>query len=144
MKNQVLPAISVTSVPIVMWGSTWLLKLVDVPGAEKPIRTASDLDTLRPLETADTIYDVPLAFHEQGLDDLIVSQLRLESHAAQFDLSLFPDGEETGKCRIEFQAPWSDKAVDSQIAVSTSSRRCKGGSDQPQSPQRPRGEGEEA
>lgn len=38
-------------------------------------------------QDVDTIYDVPLAFHEQGLDDLIVSQLRLETHAAQVDLS---------------------------------------------------------
>ncbi|HKR12642.1 MAG TPA: CTP synthase [Pyrinomonadaceae bacterium] len=38
-------------------------------------------------QDVDTIYDVPLAFHEQGLDDLIVSQLRLESHAPQVDLS---------------------------------------------------------
>ena len=38
-------------------------------------------------QDVDTIYDVPLAFHEQGLDDLIVTQLRLESHAAQVDLS---------------------------------------------------------
>jgi len=37
-------------------------------------------------QDVDTIYDVPLAFHEQGLDELIVSQLRLES-AAQIDLS---------------------------------------------------------
>jgi CTP synthase len=38
-------------------------------------------------QDVDTIYDVPLAFHEQGLDDLIVTQLRLESHANQVDLS---------------------------------------------------------
>jgi len=38
-------------------------------------------------QDVDTIYDVPLAFHEQGLDDLIVSQLGLESQAAQADLS---------------------------------------------------------
>ncbi len=38
-------------------------------------------------QDVDTIYDVPLAFHEQGLDDLIVSQLQLGTHAAQFDLS---------------------------------------------------------
>jgi CTP synthase len=38
-------------------------------------------------QDVDTIYDVPLAFHEQGLDDLIVTQLRLESHAQQPDLS---------------------------------------------------------
>ena len=36
-------------------------------------------------QDVDTIYDVPLAFHEQGLDDLIVSQLKLG--AAQVDLS---------------------------------------------------------
>jgi len=38
-------------------------------------------------QDVDTIYEVPLAFHEQGLDDLIVSQLRLEGQAAQADLS---------------------------------------------------------
>src|ERR671919_1565614 len=42
-------------------------------------------------QDVDTIYEVPLAFHEQGLDDLIVSQLRLESHAAQVDLSEWRD-----------------------------------------------------
>ena len=31
----------------------------------------------------DTIYEVPLAFHEQGLDDLIVSALGLQDRAAQ-------------------------------------------------------------
>ena len=34
-----------------------------------------------------TIYEVPLAFHEQGLDDLIVSQLGLYSQAPQADLA---------------------------------------------------------
>jgi len=38
-------------------------------------------------QDVDTIYDVPLAFHEQGLDDLIVSQLGLEAKAPQVDLS---------------------------------------------------------
>jgi len=38
-------------------------------------------------QDVDTIYDVPLAFHEQGLDDLIVSQLGLELKAPQVDLS---------------------------------------------------------
>src|SRR5215510_14193912 len=38
-------------------------------------------------QDVDTIYDVPLAFHEQGLDDLIVSQLGLEAQAPQADLS---------------------------------------------------------
>ncbi len=38
-------------------------------------------------QDVDTIYDVPLAFHEQGLDSLIVSQLGLEALAPQVDLS---------------------------------------------------------
>jgi CTP synthase len=38
-------------------------------------------------QDVDTIYDVPLAFHEQGLDSLIVSQLGLESQAPQVDLA---------------------------------------------------------
>jgi CTP synthase len=38
-------------------------------------------------QDVDTIYDVPLAFHEQGLDDLIVSQLGLEAIAPQADLT---------------------------------------------------------
>jgi CTP synthase len=38
-------------------------------------------------QDVDTIYDVPLAFHEQGLDGLIVSQLGLEAQAPQADLS---------------------------------------------------------
>jgi CTP synthase len=38
-------------------------------------------------QDVDTIYEVPLAFHEQGLDDLIVTQLGLESQAAQTDLT---------------------------------------------------------
>jgi len=38
-------------------------------------------------QDVDTIYDVPLAFHEQGLDGLIISQLGLESQAAQTDLT---------------------------------------------------------
>jgi CTP synthase len=38
-------------------------------------------------QVVDTIYDVPLAFHEQGLDDLIVSQLGLEAIAPQADLT---------------------------------------------------------
>ena len=38
-------------------------------------------------QDVDTIYDVPLAFHEQGLDDLIVTQLQLATHAQQVDLS---------------------------------------------------------
>jgi CTP synthase len=38
-------------------------------------------------QDVDTIYDVPLAFHEQGLDELIVTQLGLGGHASQSDLS---------------------------------------------------------
>lgn len=38
-------------------------------------------------QDVDTIYDVPLAFHEQALDDLIVSQLQLDAQAPQADLS---------------------------------------------------------
>jgi CTP synthase len=38
-------------------------------------------------QDVDTIYDVPLAFHEQGLDDLIVSLLKLEQKAPQADLA---------------------------------------------------------
>jgi len=34
-----------------------------------------------------TIYEVPLAFHEQGLDSLIVSQLSLDAQAPQADLT---------------------------------------------------------
>lgn len=34
-----------------------------------------------------TIYEVPLAFHEQGLDELIVSGLRLEARAGHGDLA---------------------------------------------------------
>ena len=37
-------------------------------------------------QDVDTIYDVPLAFHEQGLDSLIVSLLGLEQQAPQVDL----------------------------------------------------------
>ncbi|HKY29552.1 MAG TPA: CTP synthase, partial [Pyrinomonadaceae bacterium] len=38
-------------------------------------------------QDVDTIYDVPLAFHEQGLDELIVTQLGLGGRASQTDLS---------------------------------------------------------
>ena len=38
-------------------------------------------------QDVDTIYDVPLAFHEQGLDDLIVSLLGLDIKAPQADLA---------------------------------------------------------
>jgi CTP synthase len=39
----------------------------------------------------DTIYDVPLAFHEQGLDELIVNQLGFGSRASQSELSEWRD-----------------------------------------------------
>ncbi|HBB89996.1 MAG TPA: CTP synthetase [Blastocatellia bacterium] len=42
-------------------------------------------------QDVDTIYDVPLAFHEQGLDELIVTQLGLGTRAAQTDLSEWRD-----------------------------------------------------
>ena len=42
-------------------------------------------------QDVDTIYEVPLAFHEQGLDDLIVSQLGLEAQAPQADLAQWRD-----------------------------------------------------
>ena len=38
-------------------------------------------------QDVDTIYEVPLAFHEQGLDDLIVRQLGLHGQAPQADLA---------------------------------------------------------
>ncbi len=42
-------------------------------------------------QDVDTIYEVPLAFHEQGLDELIVTQLGLGGRAAQSDLSEWRD-----------------------------------------------------
>ena len=42
-------------------------------------------------QDVDTIYEVPLAFHEQGLDELIVNQLELGARAAQTDLSEWRD-----------------------------------------------------
>jgi CTP synthase len=45
---------------------------------ESAVITAQDVDT---------IYEVPLAFHEQGLDDLIVSELCLQGRAAHTDLT---------------------------------------------------------
>jgi CTP synthase len=38
-------------------------------------------------EDVDTIYQVPLAFHEQGLDDLIIEKLNLQDRAPRADLS---------------------------------------------------------
>ena len=38
-------------------------------------------------QDVDTIYDVPLAFHEQGLDELIITQLGFGARAAQIDLA---------------------------------------------------------
>ncbi|MEP6718524.1 MAG: CTP synthase [bacterium] len=42
-------------------------------------------------QDVDTIYEVPLAFHEQGLDELIVNQLGLGARAAHTDLSEWRD-----------------------------------------------------
>ena len=42
-------------------------------------------------QDVDTIYDVPLAFHEQGLDELIVTQLGFGARAPQSDLSEWRD-----------------------------------------------------
>ncbi|HEV7798599.1 MAG TPA: CTP synthase [Pyrinomonadaceae bacterium] len=39
----------------------------------------------------DTIYEVPLAFHEQGLDELIVTQLGFGARASQSDLAQWRD-----------------------------------------------------
>ncbi|MFL6231418.1 MAG: CTP synthase [Pyrinomonadaceae bacterium] len=38
-------------------------------------------------EDVDTIYQVPLAFHEQGLDDLVIEKLQLQDRAPRADLS---------------------------------------------------------
>ena len=42
-------------------------------------------------QDVDTIYDVPLAFHEQGLDELIVTQLGFGDRASRSDLSEWRD-----------------------------------------------------
>src|SRR5205814_5748434 len=42
-------------------------------------------------QDVDTIYDVPLAFHEQGLDELIVTQLGFGTRASQSNLSEWRD-----------------------------------------------------
>jgi CTP synthase len=42
-------------------------------------------------QDVDTIYDVPLAFHEQGLDELIVTLLGFGSRASQSDLAQWRD-----------------------------------------------------
>ncbi len=42
-------------------------------------------------QDVDTIYDVPLAFHEQGLDELIVKQLGFGARASQSNLSEWRD-----------------------------------------------------
>ena len=42
-------------------------------------------------QDVDTIYEVPLAFHEQGLDELIVTQLGFGARAAQSDLAQWRD-----------------------------------------------------
>ncbi len=45
---------------------------------ERAVITAQDVDT---------IYDVPLAFHEQGLDDLVIERLGLNERASRADLA---------------------------------------------------------
>jgi len=42
-------------------------------------------------QDVDTIYEVPLAFHEQGLDELIVTQLGFGSRASQSELAQWRD-----------------------------------------------------
>ncbi|MBA3440410.1 MAG: CTP synthase [Pyrinomonadaceae bacterium] len=42
-------------------------------------------------QDVETIYEVPLAFHEQGLDELIVSGLQLEARAGHSDLARWRD-----------------------------------------------------
>jgi len=42
-------------------------------------------------QDVDTIYEVPLAFHEQGLDELIVNQLGFGARASQTDLAQWRD-----------------------------------------------------
>jgi CTP synthase len=42
-------------------------------------------------QDVDTIYDVPLVFHEQGLDELIVTQLGLGARASQSELAQWRD-----------------------------------------------------
>ena len=42
-------------------------------------------------QDVDTIYDVPLAFHEQGLDELIVMQLGFGARRTQSDLAEWRD-----------------------------------------------------
>src|SRR6201993_2212042 len=49
---------------------------------ESAVITAQDVDT---------IYDVPLAFHDQGLDELIVTQLGFGARASNSDLSEWRD-----------------------------------------------------
>ncbi|HYE64222.1 MAG TPA: CTP synthase, partial [Pyrinomonadaceae bacterium] len=49
---------------------------------ESAVITAQDVDT---------IYEVPLAFHEQGLDELIVTSLNLSERAPRSDLSRWRD-----------------------------------------------------
>ena len=38
-------------------------------------------------QDVDTIYDVPLTFHDQGLDELIIASLQLSDAASAGDLS---------------------------------------------------------
>jgi CTP synthase len=45
------------------------------------------LEAVIPAPTANTIYEVPLQFHDQGLDDLVVRELGLEESAKPADLA---------------------------------------------------------
>ena len=46
-----------------------------------------DLDAVIPAATAETIYEVPLQFHDRGLDDLVVRELGLEDKVHAADLT---------------------------------------------------------
>ena len=45
------------------------------------------LEAVIPAPTAETIYEVPLQFHDRGLDDLIVRELGLEEKSHTADLT---------------------------------------------------------
>ena len=47
------------------------------------------LDAVIPAPTAETIYEVPLQFHDRGLDDLVVRELGLEDKVHAADLTIW-------------------------------------------------------
>ncbi len=49
------------------------------------------VEAVIPAPTAETIYEVPLQFHERGLDELIVRELGLEEKAKPADLTAWRD-----------------------------------------------------